>query len=102
MMRVKWCRQCGRLSAFNFAFCPWCGFEFAEKPDLEGSVDRAFERIERIERGLGAGSRNRMDDIERRLAELDRDLGDFLGGTGEGEFDGHEALPLSDHLSSGP
>lgn len=99
MIRVKWCRECGRLGAYNFAYCPWCGKEFSEKPDAEEVVDGAFARIGE---DAAQGPRTRMDRLERRLAELDRDLGDFLCGAGEGELDGHEARPILDHLPGGP
>jgi hypothetical protein len=103
MIRVKWCRECGRLSAYNFSFCPWCGREFTEMPEAEETVDRAFERIEDgLENGLESGARNRLEEAERRLAQLDRDLGDFLGGAGEGELNRHETLPIPDHLPGGP
>lgn len=100
MMRVKWCRECGRLSAYNFAFCPWCGTEFAEKPDAQQTVERAFERIE-DEDGLEPGARNRLDSLETKLAKLDRDLLDFLSGASEGELNRHETLPIPDHLPGG-
>ena len=41
-MRVKWCRECGRLGAGIFSYCPFCGAEYAEKPDIEELMERGM------------------------------------------------------------
>ncbi len=98
MMRVKWCRECGRLSAFNFAYCPWCGKEFEEKPDGKAIIDCAFGRLEQ---NLKTAPADRLERLERQMTELERDLEDFIERAQEGDGNGHEAISIPDHLPRG-
>jgi hypothetical protein len=99
MIRVKWCAECGRLGAFNFSYCPWCGHEFAEKPDGEAALAGAFDRLEGR---LAEKAPDRLDLLERHMAELERDLGDFIEQSRVGDMSDDEAIPISDHLPGGP
>jgi hypothetical protein len=73
-MRVKWCHACGRMGAFNFLFCPWCGEEYAEKPEASDIIDESLDSLER----QASQRNNPIDTLERKLNNLDRDLRDFL------------------------
>jgi hypothetical protein len=93
-MRVKWCRECGRLGAWNFVYCPFCGSEFPERPALEELVEGGLAPIE------ARAARDQPDRFERagrRLDALERDLEEFLEETGPaGEnalSDGRETHP---------
>lgn len=79
-MRVKWCKECGRLGAFTFAFCPWCGHEFNDRESAATLVELSLGRLED---GLANG--DRMQAMARSLDKLDRDLSDFIA---EGQGDG--------------
>lgn len=38
-MRSFWCSRCGMYSASDaFNYCPWCGADMDEKPELEGKA----------------------------------------------------------------
>jgi hypothetical protein len=71
-MRVKWCRMCGRLGAEAFIYCPYCGSEYASRPDLGELAEPG------IEKAAAALPKDRFGWAERRLSEIERDLGDFI------------------------
>lgn len=69
------CPACGRESAAGFPHCPWCGAD--KRPsarDLEEACGRGLEGAER------ASALHRIAAMERRLDELDGELGSLMEG----------------------
>ncbi|GEM_PF-2242814 len=78
-MRVKWCRECGRLGAGIFSYCPFCGAEYAEKPDLDELMERGMRGVERR---ASTAPKDGFGRASRALEELERDLQDILDEAG--------------------
>jgi hypothetical protein len=78
-VRVKWCRECGRLGAGIFSYCPFCGTEYAEKPDAEELMERGMAGIAAK---ASASPKDGFGRASLALDELERDIQDILDEAG--------------------
>lgn len=67
MAKMCFCDSCGRSIDSSFLFCPWCGKSTIEK----GSMEILAENIEENNRRKKI---EKIEDMERQLDELEREL----------------------------
>ncbi len=71
MERMTICHDCGRTIDAAFRFCPWCGSASERAFDLPSRVDKAFERIETLQRDYSV---SRIERLDLALGNLEREL----------------------------
>jgi hypothetical protein len=78
-MRVVWCRECGRLGAEVFSYCPFCGAEYAAAAGFEDALAGGMRRVEERTRAI---PRDRFGRALRQLEEIERDVQDIMDEEG--------------------
>lgn len=67
------CKFCSRTIERAFVYCPWCGKENANRSpfDDEEAVNSVFERLEQKQIAFIG---KRIEDIAKKLDELEKDF----------------------------
>lgn len=75
MTAVCVCGGCGRTIEKHYVFCPWCGRSRVVDEDSEEAVETALECVEeeRYQKYF-----DRLEKMEEKLNELERDLSEFV------------------------